>query len=99
MDLDSLTQKSHTLIVIDEDPVIGWYELIEERGARRAIRLCFFRSFVGIANDEIYPFKKIRGWIRLRLFYPVSFRMYPDIPPALLGYYYKRVTFYKRAMS
>ena len=58
MDLDSLTQKSHTLIVIGEDQVIGWYELIEERGARRAIRLCFLRSFVGIANDEIYPFKK-----------------------------------------
>jgi hypothetical protein len=73
----------------------------------------FFRSFVGIANDEIYPFKKpsipalsqlaktekIRGLIRLRLFYPVIFRIYPDIPPALLGYYYKRVTFYKRVMS
>ena len=53
-------QKSHTLIVIGEDQVIGWYELIEERGARRAIRLCFFRSFVGIANDEIYPFKKAK---------------------------------------
>ena len=59
----------------------------------------FLRSFVGIANDEIYPFKKIRGRIRLRLFYPVIFRTYPDIPPALLGYYYKRVTFYKRVMS
>ena len=58
MDLDSLTQKSHTLIVIDEDPVIGWYELIEERGARRAIRLYFFALYFGIANDEIYPFKK-----------------------------------------
>ena len=112
MDLDSLTQKSHTLIVIDEDQVIGWYELINERGARRAIRLCFF-AFLGIANDETYPFKKpsipalsqlaktekIRGLIRLRLFYPVIFRIYPDIPPALLGYYYKRVTFYKRVMS
>ena len=77
------------------------------------IRLCFLRSFAGIANDEIYPFKKpsipalsqlaktekIRGLIRLRLFYPVIFRTYPDIPPALLGYYYKRVTLYKRAMS
>ena len=77
------------------------------------IRLCFLRSFVGIANDEIYPFKKPsipalsklakteknRGLIRLRLFYPVIFRTYPDIPPALLGYYYKRVTLYKRAMS
>ena len=53
-------QKSHTLIVIGEDQVIGWYELIDERGARRAIRLCFFRSFFGIANDEIDPQKKQR---------------------------------------
>ena len=45
MGLDSLTQKSHTLIVICEDQVIGWYELIEERGARRAIRLCFSSLF------------------------------------------------------
>jgi hypothetical protein len=53
-------QKSHTLIVIDEDQVIGWYQLIDERGARRAIRLCFFRSFFGIANGEIDPQKKQR---------------------------------------
>ena len=99
MDLDSLTQKSHTLIVIDEDPVIGWYELIEERGARRAIRLCFSSLFCRYCERRDLSIQKIRGWIRLRLFYPVIFRTYPDIPPALLGYYYKRVTFYKRVMS
>ena len=54
----SLTQKSHTLIVICEDQVIGWYELIEERGAVGRSVFVFLRSFVGIANDEIYPFKK-----------------------------------------
>jgi hypothetical protein len=98
MDLDSLTQKSHTLIVIDEDQVVSCDEVVEKEVPVGRSVFVFLRSFVGIANDEIYPFKKIRGWIRLRLFYPVSFRMYPDIPPALLGYYYKRVTFYKRVM-
>ena len=39
------TQKSHTLIVIDEKAVIRRVELVlkeGERRARRAIRLCFF---------------------------------------------------------
>ena len=38
------TQKSHTLIVIDEKAVISGVELVlkeGERRARRAIRLCF----------------------------------------------------------
>ena len=44
------TQKSHTLIVIDEKAVVSGLELVlreGERRARRAIRLCFFwASFV-----------------------------------------------------
>ncbi len=57
MDLDSLTQKSHTLIVIDEDQVVSCDEVVEkEVPVGRSVFV--FRSFVGIANDEIYPFKK-----------------------------------------
>ena len=39
------TQKSHTLIVIDEKAVVSGLELVlreGERRARRAIRLCFY---------------------------------------------------------
>ena len=48
--MGALTQKSHTLIVIDEKAVISGVELVlkeREKRARRAIRLCFFwASFV-----------------------------------------------------
>jgi len=49
--MGALTQKSHTLIVIDEKAVVSGVELVlkeGERRARRAIRLCFFfwASFV-----------------------------------------------------
>ena len=45
--MGALTQKSHTLIVIDEKAVISEVELVlkeGERRARRAIRLCFLWS-------------------------------------------------------
>ncbi len=58
MDLDSLTQKSHTLIVIDEDQVVSCDEVVGEEVPVGQSVFVFFRSFVGIANDEIYPFKK-----------------------------------------
>lgn len=98
MDLDSLTQKSHTLIVFDEKAVINWVEIVLREGPEG--RSVFVSSlFCRYCERRDLSIQKIRGWIRLRLFYPVIFRTYPDIPPALLGYYYKRVTFYKRAMS
>jgi hypothetical protein len=58
MDLDSLTQKSHTLIVIDEDQVVSCDEVVEKEVPVGRSVFVFLRSFVGIANDEIYPFKK-----------------------------------------
>ena len=58
MDLDSLTQKSHTLIVIDEKAVVSWAEFVLKEGPVGRSVFVFLRSFVGIANDEIYPFKK-----------------------------------------
>jgi hypothetical protein len=50
--MGALTQKSHTLIVIDEKAVISGVELVLEEGekrARRAIRLCFF---LGVIRSE-----------------------------------------------
>ena len=58
MDLDSLTQKSHTLIVIDEDQVVSCDEVVEKEVPVGRSVFVFLRSFVGIASDEIYPFKK-----------------------------------------
>jgi len=113
MDLDSLTQKSHTLIVFDEKAVVSWAEFVLKEGpVGRSVfvfsslfcRYCERRD-LSIQKPSIPALSKLakteknRGLIRLRLFYPVIFRTYPDIPPALLGYYYKRVTLYKRAMS
>ena len=48
--MGALTQKSHTLIVIDEKAVVSGIELVlqeGERRARRAIRLCFFWALFG----------------------------------------------------
>ena len=75
-------------MVIDEDQLVSCDEVGgKEVPVGRSV-FVFLRSLVGIANDEIYPFKKpsipalsqlaktekIRGLIRLRLFYPVIFR-------------------------
>ncbi len=97
MDLDSLTQKSHTLIVIDGNQVVSCDDIGgNEVPVGRSVFI--FSLFFRYCERRDLSIQKIRGWIRLRLFYPVIFRTYPDIPPALLGYYYKRVTFYKRVM-
>jgi hypothetical protein len=51
--MGALTQKSHTLIVIDEKAVVSGVELVlkeGERRARRAIRLFVF--FLGVVRSE-----------------------------------------------
>ena len=100
MGLDSLTQKSHTLIVINEEAAASSNQRWREMPVGRSVFVFFVRTLFWRRKSTLFSIwanlpKKTanRGWIRLRLFYPVIFRTYPDIPPALLGYYYKRVTF------
>ena len=83
------TQKSHTLIVIDEKAVISGVELVlkeGERRARRAIRLCFLsvrpNSSEKMRTEEGPAFGSL-----------VEMAGYLDIPLVGVGYYYKRVTF------
>ena len=99
--MGTLTQKSHTLIVIDEKAVISGLELVLREGpVGRSVFVFFVRTFFWRRKSTLFSIwanlpKKTanRGWIRLRLFYPVIDRSWPDIPPVSLGYYYKRVTF------
>ena len=56
------TQKSHTLIVIDEKAVISGIELVLQEGekrARRAIRLCFFLGVVRSEKACFYLYVRI----------------------------------------
>ena len=87
--MGSPTQKSHTLIVIDEKAVVSGVELVlkeGERRARRAIRLCFF-----ICPAELT--KKMRTEEGCAFGSLVAMAGYLDIPLVGVGYYYKRVTF------
>jgi hypothetical protein len=87
--MGALTQKSHTLIVIDEKAVISGVELVlkeGERRARRAIRLCFFTSPPEITTKMRTEEGPAFGSL-------VGMAGYLDIPRVGVGYYYKRVTF------
>ena len=99
--MGALTQKSHTLIVIDEKAVVSGVELVlkeGERRARRAIRLCFFwASFVPkkacfYLSARIHQ-KKMRTEEGPAFGSLVGMAGYLDIPRVGVGYYYKRVTF------
>ena len=97
--MGALTQKSHTLIVIDEKAVISGVELVlmeGERRARRAIRLCFFWvSFVPKKGCFLLPefTKKKRTEEGSAFGFLVGTTGYLNIPLVGVGYYYKRVTF------
>ena len=99
--MGSPTQKSHTLIVIDEKAVISGVELVlkeGERRARRAIRLCFFsgrRSFRKSLFLSVRPnsSEKMRTEEGCAFGSLVEMAGYLDIPLVGVGYYYKRVTF------
>ena len=95
------TQKSHTLIVIDEKAVISGVELVLKEGekrARRAIRLCFF---LGVVRSEKSLFLSVRpnSSEKMRTEEGCAFGSlvamagYLDIPLVGVGYYYKCVTF------
>jgi len=99
--MGALTQKSHTLIVIDEKALISGVELVlkeREKRARRAIRLCFF---LGVVRSEKSLFlsvrpnssEKIRTEEGCAFGSLVGMAGYLDIPLVGVGYYYKRVTF------
>ena len=97
--MGALTQKSHTLIVIDEKAVISGVELVlkeGERRARRAIRLCFF---LGVIRSEKRLFFTARIHQKKRTEDGSAFGSlvgttgYLNIPLVGVGYYYKRVTF------
>ena len=95
------TQKSHTLIVIDEKAVISGIELVLQEGekrARRAIRLCFFLGVVRFEKSLFLSVRpnsseKIRTEDGPAFGSLVEMAGYPYIPLAGVGYYYKRVTF------
>jgi len=105
MGLDSLTQKSHTLIVINEEAAASSNQRWREMPVGRSVFVFFVRTFFWRRKSTLFSIsanlpKKTanRGWIRLRLFYQAIAPSLPNIPPVSLGYYYKRVTFYKRVM-
>ena len=98
--MGALTQKSHTLIVIDEKAVVSGVELVlkeGERRARRAIRLCFFwASFVSKKPAFICrpnSSEKMRTEEGCAFASLTGMAGYLDIPLVGVGYYYKRVTF------
>ena len=99
--MGSPTQKSHTLIVIDEKAVVSGVELVlkeGERTARRAIRLCFFWAsfvpkkslFLSVRPNSSEKMRTEEGPAFGSL---VEMAGYLDIPLVGVGYYYKRVTF------
>ena len=98
--MGALTQKSHTLIVIDEKAVVSRVELVLKEGekrARRAIRL----FFLGVVCSEKSLFLSVRpnSSEKMRTEEGPAFGSlvgmagYLDIPRVGVGYYYKRVTF------
>ena len=99
--MGALTQKSHTLIVIDEKAVISGVELVlkeGERRARRAIRLYFFLGVVRSEKSLLLSVgrihqKKMRTEEGSAFGSLVGMAGYLDIPLVGVGYYYKRVTF------
>jgi hypothetical protein len=83
--MGALTQKSHTLIVIDEKAVISGVELVlKERPEGRSV-------FVFTCPPEIT--KKMRTEEGPAFGSLVGMAGYLDIPLVGVGYYYKRVTF------